>query len=191
MLRSGDILENPVTGERLVFHETAAETNGMYTIADCYVAPHGAVAAAHVHPYQTEVFEVLYGKIAVKLGRTKVEAGAGEVVVIEPGVSHKFWNAGDDELAFRVSVNPSLEWEQLLETMYTLAADGKTNRRGMPNPFRLAVIAQAHFDDVRLPLVPHALQRFALAMGAPIGRALGYGRTYEPAAGIAVTAATA
>ncbi len=61
----------------------------------------------------------------------------------------------------------------------------------MPNPFRLAVIAQAHFDDVRLPLVPHAMQRFALAMGAPIGRALGYGRTHEPAAGIAVTAATA
>ena len=191
MLRSGDTLHNPVTGERLVFHETAAETNGLYTIADCYVAPHGAVAAPHVHPYQTEVFEVLYGRIGVKLGRKTVQAGAGEVVVIEPGVAHKFWNAGDDELVFIAEVRPSLEWERLIETMYTLAADGRTNRNGMPNPFRLAVIAQAHFDDVRLPLVPHPLQRFALALGAPIGKALGYGPTYEPAAGIAVTAATA
>ena len=188
MLRSGDTLHNPVTGERLVFHETAAETNGMYTIADCYVTADGAVAAPHVHPYQTEVFEVLYGKIGVKLGREEREAGAGEVIEIEPGVPHKFWNAGDDELAFRVSVNPSLEWERLIETMYILAADGKTNKKGMPNPFRLAVIAKAHFDDVRLPVVPHSLQRVALAMGAPIGRALGYGPTYEPAAGIAATA---
>lgn len=187
MLRSGDTLHNPVTGERLVFHETAAETNGMYTIADCYVAPDGAVAAPHVHPYQTEVFEVLYGRIGVKLGGKKIEAGAGEVIVVEPGVPHKFWNAGDDELAFRVSVNPSLEWEQLLETMYTLAADGKTNKKGMPNPFRLAVIARAHFDDVRLPVVPHSLQRFALAVGAPIGKALGYGPTYEPASGVLAT----
>ena len=188
MARQGEALANPVTGERLVFHETAAETNGMYTIADCYVTADGAVAAPHVHPYQTEVFEVLYGKIGVKLGREKREAGAGEVIEIDPGVPHKFWNAGDDELAFRVSVNPSLEWERLIETMYTLAADGKTNKKGMPNPFRLAVIAKAHFDDVRLPVVPHSLQRVALAMGAPIGRALGYGPTYEPAAGIAATA---
>ena len=35
----------------------------------------------------------------------------------------------------------------LIETMFTLAAEGKTNRKGMPNPFRLAVIARAHFDN--------------------------------------------
>jgi hypothetical protein len=47
----------------------------------------------------------------------------------------------------------------------------------MPNPFRLAVIANVHFDDVRLPLIPHALQKLALALGAPVGRLLGYGPT--------------
>jgi hypothetical protein len=51
----------------------------------------------------------------------------------------------------------------------------------MPNPFRLAVIANAHFDTVRLPVVPAWMQRTALAMGAPFGRAIGYGTTYTAA----------
>jgi hypothetical protein len=73
------------------------------------------------------------------------------------------------------------EFEQLIETMFSLAGDGKTSKKGMPNPLRLAVIAKHHFDDVRLPLIPHALQRAALALGAPLGRICGY----EPAYGAA------
>ena len=44
----------------------------------------------------------------------------------------------------------------------------------MPNPIRLAVIANAHFDDVRLPFPPAWMQKLGLAMGAPVGRMLGF-----------------
>jgi hypothetical protein len=68
--------------------------------------------------------------------------------------------------------------------MFALAADGKTNRRGMPNLLRLAVIARAYFDVVRLPFPPAVVQRAGLALGAPVGKVLGYGpnyvRTVEP-----------
>jgi len=77
-------------------------------------------------------------------------------------------------------MRPALGLEPLLETMYGLAADGKTNRWGMPNPFRLAVIAKAHFDTVRVPVVPVWMQRAALAVGSPIGRVCGYRSTYTP-----------
>jgi hypothetical protein len=50
-------------------------------------------------------------------------------------------------------------------------------------PLRLAVIAQAHFDTVRLPQPPAWLQRAGLALGAPLGRLLRYEATYEPQAG--------
>jgi hypothetical protein len=43
----------------------------------------------------------------------------------------------------------------------------------MPNPLRLAVIARAHLDDVRLPFPPVWMQGTALAMGAAAGRAVG------------------
>jgi mannose-6-phosphate isomerase-like protein (cupin superfamily) len=184
VLRAGDTLENPITGERLVFVATAAETTGECTIFDTYVRPNGTVAAPHVHPYQTELFDIRSGRIGVKLGRETVEAGAGEVLTIHPGVPHRFWNAGADELHFRATVTPALDFDDLIETMFTLAADGKTNKKGMPNPFRLAVIARAHFDVVRLPVIPPALQRAALALGAPFGRAMGYGPTYVPGAGV-------
>src|SRR5262249_53670912 len=95
-------------------------------------------------------------------------------------VPHAWWNAGDDELVFRCEVRPALRFESLIETMFSLAADGKTNKKGMPNPFRLAVIANAHFDTVQLPVVPTWMQKVAWPMVAPIGKAIGYGPTYVP-----------
>jgi quercetin dioxygenase-like cupin family protein len=188
MIRAGDSLVNPVTGEQLVFELTSHDTGGEYTLFETIVAPGGAVASAHVHPFQTETFTVTAGTLGVKHGRTRLELEPGEVVVIEPGVAHRFWNAGDDTLRFRAEVRPSLEFESLIETMFGLAAAGKTNRNGMPNPLRLAVIAKHHFDVARLPVVPHALQRAALVPGAALGRLCGYRPTYEPAAGIPLAA---
>jgi hypothetical protein len=48
----------------------------------------------------------------------------------------------------------------------------------MPNPLRLAVIAKAHFDTVRLPFPPAWVQKTGLALGAPLGRLLRYDATY-------------
>jgi hypothetical protein len=144
MIDPGERLENPVTGEVLVFHRTSAQTDGEEVSVEVMVHPHGFVAAAHVHPYQTERFEVLEGRLGLR---------------------------------FTVQVRPALRFESLIETMFTLAAEGKTNRKGLPNPLRLAVIAQAHFDTVRLPFPPAPLQRAALALAVPLGKTLGYRAT--------------
>ncbi len=42
-----------------------------------------------------------------------------------------------------------------------------------------AVIADARFDDLRLPFPPAWMQRTGLVMGAPIGRLLGYEPSYD------------
>jgi len=182
MIHTGDALENKVTGETLVFHETSADTNGESVLVETIVRPGGFVAAAHIHPYQSERFEVLKGTLGLQLGEQTITARTGDVMLVEPGTQHRFWNAGDSETRFLCEVRPALAFESLIETMFTLAAEGQTNKRGMPNPFRLAVIAQAHFDTVRLPSTPAWMQRLALALGAPIGKALGYRATAAPAA---------
>jgi mannose-6-phosphate isomerase-like protein (cupin superfamily) len=174
MIRPGDRLENPVTGEVLVFHRTSAETNGETVAFETIVRPDGFVAAAHVHPHQTERFEVIEGVLGVRIRDQELVAKPGDVVLVPPGTPHRFWNAGDKVARFVCEVRPALRFESLIETMFSLAAQGKTNRRGMPNPLRLAVIARAHFDTVRLPFPPAALQRAALAIAAPFGKALGY-----------------
>ena len=151
MIQAGDTIVNPVTGERMHFRKTSRETNGELVEIELALQPDGFVAAAHVHPYQTERFEILAGTVEFRLGKKRIVAEAGDVVVVEPGTPHKFRNAGTDEARFVTEVRPALQFEQLLETMFGLAADGKTNKKGMPNPLRLAVIAKAHFDDVRRP----------------------------------------
>jgi quercetin dioxygenase-like cupin family protein len=188
MISTGQTIENPVTGERLRFLKTSRDTNGESVVVEVTVQPHGFVAAAHVHPEQSEHFQILEGKVGFKLGREKVELRPGESVLVDPGTAHKFWNAGDEPARFVTVVRPALQFEQLIETMFGLAADGKTNRKGMPNPLRLAVIANEHFDDVRLPFPPAFLQRMALALGAPAGRLLGYAPTYRTAPSIGAPA---
>jgi quercetin dioxygenase-like cupin family protein len=177
MIRPGDRLENTVTGEVLVFHRTSEETNGEAVVLETIVRPHGSVAAAHVHPLQSERFEVLQGRLGLRVGDREILARPGDVVTVAPGTPHRFRNAGEGEARFLCEVRPALQFESLIETMFTLANEGKTNRKGLPNPLRLAVIAKAHFDTVRLPFPPVALQRIALALGAPLGRALGYPET--------------
>jgi len=190
MIRTGTVIENPVTGERIVFRKTSRDTGGQAVVIETFVQPHGFVAAAHVHPSQEERFEVLRGTVGFKIGREQIVAGPGTRVTVPAGTPHKFWNAGDTEAQFVCEVRPALQFESLLETMFALAADGKTNRKGMPNPLRLAVIAHAHFDTVRLPFPPAILQRMGLALGAPAGRLLGYEATYVPGTGSAPAAAT-
>jgi mannose-6-phosphate isomerase-like protein (cupin superfamily) len=163
-----------------------AKTQARYVLVETILKPGATVAAAHVHPYQSESFQVLEGRVGMKVGGFNVELGTGEGVTVLPGTAHKFWNAGDGQARFTCEVRPAGAFEQLIETMFGLAANGKTSKKGMPNPLRLAVIARHHIDDVRLPAIPHALQRAALAMGAPLGRALGYRPVYEPGGEAAV-----
>jgi quercetin dioxygenase-like cupin family protein len=190
MIRAGDVLENPVTGERLVFRKTSQETGGEAVVVEAFVKPNGFVAAAHVHPRQEERFQVLKGSVGFRRGREKLVAGPGERLTVPAGTPHKFWNAGDEEAHFVCEIRPALQFEQLIETMYGLAAEGKTNRKGMPNPLRLAVIARHHFEDVRLPFPPVWMQRIGLAMGAPLGRLFGYRAAYVPSAGGSTVPAT-
>jgi hypothetical protein len=123
---------------------------------------------------------MLRGSVGFRVGSHTAVAGPGERLTVPAGTPHCFWNAGDTEAHFVCEVRPALKFEQLLETMFALAADGKTNRKGMPSPLRLAVIARHHFDDVRLPFPPAWIQRTGLALGAPLGRMLGYQPTYIP-----------
>ena len=75
MIRKGDRLENPITGEVLIFHRTSRETDGESVLVETIVRPDGFVAAAHVHPFQSERFEILEGLLGIRVGRKELLAG--------------------------------------------------------------------------------------------------------------------
>jgi quercetin dioxygenase-like cupin family protein len=176
----GDTLVNSATGEELTFLQTAASTNGEYVEVVAVVQPGGAVAAAHVHPKQSETFTAIEGTLDLRVGKQRIRLTQGESATVEAGTAHKFWNAGDEPIMFHCTISPALQFESLIESMFGLARDGKTNKKGMPNPVRMAVIARAHRDVIRLAGVPAWLQDLGTLGALPLARLAGYGANYQP-----------
>ena len=163
MAYAGQILENLVSGERIVFRKTAADTAGELLAFELFLAPYGHVPGAHVHPQQEERFEVVEGTMKFKRGLRTVFARAGDTVVVPPGVVHRFENAGEEPAHVLVEVRPALRMEQLFETASALAQEGLTNSKGMPKPLELALFVREFEEEVRAPLVPAGLVRAVMA----------------------------
>jgi quercetin dioxygenase-like cupin family protein len=184
MAYAGQIIENPVSGERITFRKTAADTGGELLEFDVALAPDGHVPGMHVHPAQEERFEVLSGSVRFQRGLRRITAGAGDVVVVEPGKAHKFENAGEEGASMRVEVRPALEMERLFETAVSLAEEGRVTSKGMPKPLDLALFVREFKDEVRGPGTPGWAQRAALAPLAWVARRRGRAKRYvapEPA----------
>jgi len=185
MAHAGQTIENQLSGERITFRKTAADTNGELLAFDLELAPDGHVPGMHVHPVQEERFEVVEGTMHFRMGRKKVIAKAGDVVVVPPGVRHKFANAGDEEARVRVEVRPALRMENLLETAVALAEEGRTTRKGMPKPLDLALFVSEFSQEVQGAFPPVWVQRLSLAPVAWLARKRGHGDRYAPRPAIA------
>jgi quercetin dioxygenase-like cupin family protein len=164
MITPGQTLENPVTGERFMFTDTAASTGGELLGFDFALRVGGAVPIPHVHPIQTERFEVLSGRMRFRIGlRTRI-AGPGDVVEVQPGVMHSFANAGDEEARLHVQVRPALAMEEMFAEVIAMAQAGQMTRRGLPrNPLALASLARRYDREAHAPLIGVGVQRLLLA----------------------------
>jgi len=74
------------------------------------------------------------GFLAAPEGEVKTVVGPGQRLTVPVGTPHTFWNAGDEVAHFVCEVRPALQFESLLETMFALVADGKTNRKEYRTP---------------------------------------------------------
>src|SRR5215217_4777555 len=128
MISPGQTLENAVTGERFTFTDTAASTGGELLAFDFALRPGGAVPIPHVHPIQTERFEVTEGRMRFRVGLRTVIAQPGDIVEVAPGVAHSFANAGDTEAKLRVEVRPALQMEEMFAEVVALAEAGQMTR---------------------------------------------------------------
>jgi quercetin dioxygenase-like cupin family protein len=164
MIHPGQTLENPVTGERFTFIDTAASTGGELLSFELGLRPGGAVPLPHVHPIQTERFAVVAGRMRFRVGLRTVVAGPGEVVEIAPGVMHAFANDGDQEARVRVEVRPALQMEEMFADVVAMAESGRMSPRGLPRSvLDLAVLARTYDQEAHAPFLSLGLQRLLLA----------------------------
>src|SRR5215204_1825325 len=181
MAHTGQTLDNPVSGERITFRKTAADTGGELLEIDLELTPDGHVPGKHVHPQQEERFEVLSGTMKFRKRWRTVVAEAGDVVTVPAGVSHRFENAGDETARVRVQVRPALDMERLFETTVALAHEGRTTSAGLPKPLDLALFVREFGDEVQGAFPPVWIQRAALAPLAWVARRRGHAARYSPA----------
>lgn len=183
MARAGDTIENPVSGERITWRRTTAETNGALLQWEHALRPGARVPNDHVHLRQEERFEVIAGTARVRVGNEVRELSAGESVVIPGGTPHGLYNETSEEVRVQAELRPAMNTELFFETSYGLARDGKVDRRGVPGILHLAVILRDLGEEHYMPGMPIALQRAALVALAPLGRLLSYRARYPEYSG--------
>jgi quercetin dioxygenase-like cupin family protein len=185
--KAGDIIENPVTGERITFLKTTQETNGELLRFE-YVLPPDFIIPEHFHPHQEERHEVLSGTLRGRVGGQERDYSEGERVVGPAGVPHAWRNpSSEEELHFVSELRPPLVFETIMETYCGLARDGKTTKQGMPkNPLQLAVLVdemRGMFYSSRVPVVVQEVFLALFAVVASVGRLLGYKARYPEYSG--------
>ena len=178
MAKPGDVIENPVIGDRVVFRRTGVDTGGELLEFDLFAKAGAPGPPEHIHPNQEERFLVLAGSLTGRIDGREVSCATGEELVVGAETPHTWWNAGQSEVRVRVQLRPAGRMERFLETIYGLAKDGKTNAKGIPHPLQLAVFASSYFDTSYLSHPPLFVQRIALGMLASVGRILGYRPDY-------------
>ena len=174
MAKSGEVLENPITGERIVWRRTTKETRGEALAYEMTFRPRGFVAQRHVHPHQSERHEVLSGGLGLAFESGEQVLSAGDVVDVPAGAPHRLFPVGDGDVHAAFEVRPALRSEVLIETYAGLASDGKLSTRGYPHPLQLAVFVREFEPEGYATRPPLALQRVVFGLLSEIGRRRGY-----------------
>jgi mannose-6-phosphate isomerase-like protein (cupin superfamily) len=141
-VQPNDEIDNPSTGERVVFRKTSAETGGAAVVVETFLRPYATGTRAHLHPDQEERFEVLKGSVGFQVGRRQLVAGPGHRLTVPAGTPHRVWNAGDEEAQVLSEIRPALRFEQLVAALQALT-------HGRSTPVQLALVGRTYPDTIR------------------------------------------
>jgi len=167
MLRSGDVIRHPGTGETFTWLRTGRETGG--ALAECVLElePTAFLAAPHIHRVQEEKFEILEGRVRLRAAGDESVRDAGETVIVPAGTAHA-WGPEGGAARIKVTFTPGNAIEDFFEQFCAWANEGRVNKLGMPPLHLIGPLAVRHEMYLTGPPIP--LQR--LVMGF-LGRLTG------------------
>ena len=172
-------ISNPVTGQDILFLQTAADTGGALLEMESTYHARSVEPVTHYHPEQEEDFTVVQGEIHVRLhGEVRV-LRSGDQLHIPRNTIHSMWNASDGVSVVNWQVRPALRTEHLLETGMGLAEDGRVNAKGMPTLLQIAVMMFTFSREYRLAKPPYLIQVLIFGLLYPIARLAGYRGYYD------------
>ena len=147
MATPGDVIENPVTGERITFLVTARDTKGASMRCHLVIQPGGGSADPQFCPAQGKLVSVVEGTLQLTFDGKVQSLGPGHEQFIPKGALHQLKNASSDPVHLQVEMRPSQRAETLLETLFGLARDGKTDAQGRPSFLQASAIFTGYREE--------------------------------------------
>ena len=144
-------ISNPLFKDEVHFIKYSQETNGEYSEVRITVGPNGG-NPIHYHTSFAETFFAEKGRLGATKGDREIILSPGESATIPKLTNHRFYNPSDvDTIVFRGRTDPGIEsFEQGLYVVYGLAADGLTDKDGIPTSLvHLALFS--HMTNTNLP----------------------------------------
>lgn len=126
---------NRALNDKVTFLETSEETNGNRTVLEFEMFKSSG-PPLHYHGKVTEKFEVVEGKLHLKVDKEKHILIPGNQVVVPPKTPHKFYIPENNKVRFRTSFEPGdPRMENFVKIMFSLADDNLVNSKGAPRKF--------------------------------------------------------
>ncbi len=184
MAKSGDRIDNPLTGEYIIWRTTAEESKGAELVYDQFVPAGGAFNGEHIHLNFQEKFEIISGTGTYRLGGVTQKTTIGQVIVAPPKTRHQNpYNLDKDELHLIITVTPEMGTQTYFETLYGLARDGKLNAHHEMKFWQLVVVANDLKGRTAFIQAPVWLQVWFLPIFSFIGHLMGYQARYDKYSG--------
>lgn len=163
-------LQNRHTGEVLEIWREKRGGERLYRLRGTLPA-HRHGPPLHIHHVEDEEGLVIAGTLSAEVDGKQLTFGPGETVRLPRGVSHRWWNDGDQPLTFEGYVRPAVDLDRYLQAVFEVVNAGAPNR---PPLFYLAHVALRHHRTQTVLVMPPVIQavlfRVVVAVGALLGR---------------------
>lgn len=140
-LKPRRVFVNPVYKDKVTILKSSEETGGLYSLGELEVSPGGG-NQLHTHTAFDETFTAVRGVLGVAVKDEKLFLLPGDSYTVPKHTPHHFFNITNETVVCQVKFTPGHEgFEKGIAIAYGLAAEGKTNKKGIPkNLMYLALI---------------------------------------------------
>lgn len=162
-------IENPVTGEQIVFDETASTDERL--VWDEMRPGNVEPPPVHYHPRTEEQFEVTEGLLVVEIRGERHLVEASEEIVVPPATPHVSYTEADFA-EFRREVTPPGQWREALTARFA-AVHAVGEFSGVTGLLQTVLLIREYPDVVVPEQPPRSVQCLLFPVLAVVARTFG------------------
>lgn len=162
-------IDNPETGEQIVFDESASTPEKL--VWNEFRPANMEPPPAHYHPSTEERFAVREGQLRVEIDGTEHQVEAGEEIVVPSKTPHVSYTEAESA-RFRREVAPPGRWREAVTDRFA-AVHALGEPSGVGGLLQTALLLRAYPDLIVPERPPRPIQRVLFPVLAAIARAIG------------------